>query len=379
VSTPRLAMTTTQPIFPVTPSDWRQLFELGAAHGVLDLVGPFIERAPAGVPDDVRRAFRTSSLEAGARYLLFANQLHRAMEVLACAGASALAVKGPVLARILDPAAPERRPCVDLDVLVRPNDVLDARDALREIGYQERHPFPRGHEERCLEVGNELVLDRPGHASIDLHWRLTLPFGALGGLEARLWERATRVDLEGTSVPTLCAEDHLLFLCVHGCGHGWSRLRWVADVAGFLQVHPELDTTALVRTANETSSLHLLLAGLDVARRLLDAPLNGALTRLLNADPLARAAARWYADRLFAPDQPWARRAWLTLLRQGLRNRIYEALGALLTPTDVEWTSVRLPPALFGLYRGVRVGRLLTLALRRSPSAERALGDDGQC
>lgn len=353
------------PAPPLSTRDWRGVVRLGAAHGVLGLVSAFVDRAPEGVPDDLLPVLRASSMEDGARYLLFARQLRTALAALEQAGLSGLALKGPVLASMIEPAAPERRPCVDLDLLVRPGDVLAARAALHRLGYEERHAFPRGHERRCLQVGKELVFDRPGHASIDLHWRLTRPFGALGNLEGPLWERAITVNLEGAEVSTLCAEDHLLFLCVHGCGHGWSRLRWVADIASLLASHPDLDTAVLIQTARQTGSLRLLLAGLGVARRVLHASMSEELTIMLQGDPFARAAAHWYAERLFAPDAPWARRTLVALLRQGGRNRLREAVGAFMTPTEDEWSTVQVPAAMFDLYRGIRVARILGFPFER--------------
>lgn len=346
--------------------DWDSVLELAAAHGVLGLVGALVERVPTSVPDDVRRQLRARSLDATARHLLFRNQLRRVLTALDHAGVPALAIKGPVLASILDPAAPERRSCVDLDLLVRPRDVLNARDSLRRLGYRERLPLPPGHEARCIAVGKELAFDQTEQPSVDLHWRLTSSFGPLGSLEAGLWDHAIRVRVDGIEVPTLCAEHHLLFLCVHGCGHGWSRLRWVVDIAAFLENHPQLDIPALVRTARATGSVHLLLAGIGLAQHLLGTPLADPLAQMLRRDPLARAASHWYSKRIFAQDRPWARRAWSALLRQGLRNRAREGLGSLLAPTDVEWSMLRLPPGLFGLYSCLRVGRIVCLALDRT-------------
>jgi hypothetical protein len=64
------------------------------------------------------------------------------------------------------------------------------------------------------------------------------------------FQRASRVDLGGSSVRTLAPEDLLLVLCVHTANHVWSRLSWLCDIAETMRSQP-IDYISAYRTAEE--------------------------------------------------------------------------------------------------------------------------------
>ncbi|MBX3466781.1 MAG: nucleotidyltransferase family protein [Planctomycetes bacterium] len=310
---------------------------MGREHGVLALVGAALGGTDA-LPARARAALKAESFQAAAEHLHRAAQLGTVLGALHAADIDALSFKGPALGERLHPAAGHLRPCADLDLLVRPEDVVRARRALMGLGYGERHRMPSGQEARCVALGKESVFERSGRINVDLHWRLTPPYGPLGDAPESLWRRAETAVVEGHTVRTLGPEDHFLFLCVHGCRHAWSRLRWIVDVALFVR-RGGLDWCRLERTAVETGCEHLLRAGLLLAHALLGAPLPAAALAACAADRLAGAAAGWYERSVFADDQPRRRRAWLVLLRSGNLARARELVGALLSPTEAEWST----------------------------------------
>lgn len=51
----------------------------------------------------------------------------------------------------------------------------------------------------------------------------------------RLWREREEVSVGGALIATLPRRHLPLYLCVHGAGHCWERLRWLIDLAAALQ------------------------------------------------------------------------------------------------------------------------------------------------
>ena len=64
----------------------------------------------------------------------------------------------------------------------------------------------------------------------------------------------------------------MLLLLLHGAKHGWSRLKWLVDVARFVPL-AEIDYECLLRSAESRGYRRALLIGMDLAARLLSSPL----------------------------------------------------------------------------------------------------------
>ena len=59
---------------------------------------------------------------------------------------------------------------------------------------------------------------------IELHWEVAPHLFASSVSAEQLWQNLVTIDLNGTQVKTLSADDLLFSLCVHGSRHLWERL-----------------------------------------------------------------------------------------------------------------------------------------------------------
>jgi hypothetical protein len=120
----------------------------------------------------------------------------------------------------------------DIDLLVADQDVAAADEVLTACGYQRCEPCAASAAadlRRWRRQRKDFAYHHPnkGHV-VELHWRLfdnpaLMPVGVLG-------EPETIAILPGFSVRALPARTDLVYLCVHGAEHAWSRLKWLADV-----------------------------------------------------------------------------------------------------------------------------------------------------
>ena len=210
--------------------DWDRLWRLGHVHEVLPLLVTSITAldGPARMPErwsaDAQR--RRSATLLQNRSLL--GELLATLDAMGAVGVEAIPVKGLVLTEMLYGNL-ALRPAGDIDVLVRPEDLPAARDALRGLGYaQEAVP---AYEERHHPF-HDPPYYREGpfrQTAIELHHGLAAP-RQFRMDAASLWERSVTTELFGRPIRVLGPEDTLLHLAIHRA-RAPLRLRWIVDIA----------------------------------------------------------------------------------------------------------------------------------------------------
>jgi hypothetical protein len=310
--------------------DWNRFLRVVARHGVVGLAHDGLRRAGIDVP-----AEPLCTLDAQARALARRN-LHMAREAVRVRGALAAAaipvvfLKGLPLA-MLAYGTIAFRDMIDIDILVAEDQVPAATELLRRMGYRQRYPaadigahniaaymrvrkhFDFVHYERRIVV--------------ELHWRLVdNPL-----LHDRIPEARSWIDVAmapAMTLPTLAPDDLAIYLVLHGAQHGWSRMKWIADVAALCAREPA-----------RAGRLMENAAGLGVSRPALQALL---LAACLFGAPMPDAAVA------VAADERMARRLATTALR--LMARGHGEIG----PDDTLFGSVAVSLPRFLLRPGWR-------------------------
>jgi Uncharacterised nucleotidyltransferase len=268
--------------------DWDRLWRLGHLHEVLPLLVTSITAlgGPARMPErwsaDAQR--RRSATLLQNRSLL--GELMTALDAMAAAGVEAIPVKGLVLTGMLYGNL-ALRPAGDIDVLVRPEDLPAARDALRGLGYaQEAVP---AYEERHHPF-HDAPYYRPGpfrDTALELHHGLAAP-RQFRMDAASLWERSVMTELFGRTLRVLGPEDTLLHLAVHRA-RAPLRLRWIVDIAELMRRSiADLDVGFLLAQARAIGARTTLAMTLELSDRLLDAPVPQPLAEGLAIGPTKR-------------------------------------------------------------------------------------------
>ena len=310
------------------------------------------------------------------RALYFGDQLLRLTKALGDRGAPSIALKGPALAETLysDPAL---RPFSDLDLFVRKADVSAAIATLNALGFSLAPHLSRLPTPLLTTLTCEATLAGPGETLVDLHWEVApddYPFRVAPDI---LWRGACMTPLAGGgAVRALTPEVLLLYLCVHGAKHRWSRLIWLADVARL--AHRGLDWALAVRIATEAGCERPLLLGLLLAHDLLAPPIPESLIVRASADRTLAAPARSARQHIlaFPPREPGA--LALTRFNARLADGVFDKLrcyaGLLRAPTEAELALVALPERLFPLYYPIRFGRVATKLTLRILDRSRDVG-----
>jgi hypothetical protein len=342
------------------PIDWNFLLQTAAENSVLPLLALHLPRfADEAFSSEQFAKLKGAARAAGIRALQLSAELIRVVEALRAKSVLAMPYKGPVLAAQAygDLALREFE---DLDIIVPQRDMERANEVLVGLGY--RAKFPWIFDAPALVPGEYNYYDPSRRVMVELHTERTLRhFPVVPDLD-EMSKSATPVALGGHEVPTFCAEDTLVLLCIHGSKDFWERILWVADVSEFVQRETRLDWDRVLRRAEQLKAQRMVFLGLALAVRLLDAPLPGEIRTLVEHDSIATALAVQIAEQLVAKDA----RVWGA--GQSFQYRRQMVLGAFdswryglrlaMVPAEEDWMMVRLPRALAPFYVVLRPLRL---------------------
>ena len=343
--------------------DWEYLFLLARRHAVVPLLYLQLERHASDlVPHEHLQQLKKHYLENAARNTVLTAELCRLIALLAERGIEAIPYKGPVLALFAYGNLALRR-FVDLDVIVRKTDVLQAREILSAEGYTPTRSLSLRRQELLLRTQHNMQFSRDNHRLlIELHWEVAPHLFASTVDAETLWRNLTTLNINGVEVKTLSPDDLLFSLCVHGSRHLWERLSWICDIAELIS-RRSFNWTTLLQRAADADNERMFLLGLFLAEKLLDAPLPAEVKQRCDADERLKLLADRVIEHLFngTTHIPATSREIFRYnigVRKTLSARARYVVH-MLRPTDSDLGARAIPRSLSFAYYLIRPFRLL--------------------
>ncbi len=366
----------TRPVPEVGAIDQDLLARVARRHQVSALVAARLTEAGQPVPEQLR-----SQAEAAQRRAL--RQLALSLDLVAVlerAGIRPVLLKGVALSQRAF-GSPLLRGAVDIDLLVRPLDVVAAWQALARAGLRQINPPVPLEGARlalfCRAAKDSLHRHAGGGPVLELHWRLADEMAE--PLMPAETELTTIMLVPGQNVRMLDDPTLFLYLCTHGAAHGWARLKWLADVAALLYRSPDSGRALWLNAAGHGGAIAagsaIILAqelfglapppGFRAPRGVRLAVLLWLARRIMRAGEGAR-------ELEATPWRGWAEMLAKMLVAAGWRERMAVLRRILLSGEDI--ASVNLPKGLIWLYPVLRV----PLLVRRRSARWRRLRGTGR-
>ena len=233
------------------PLDWREVFEMAAAHRLEPFLAWRLERGDCSAPSTVAASWREARRRGALLGLAHQAALRLALDRLGASHVPVVALKGVALAWRYYPE-PSLRPMRDLDVLVPAERALEAAELLADAGFARESADPRVLAD-ALAASHELPSQRHPRlgVTIELHHRLTDPPHRRGYFMPQLsapdvLARAVAVDCGGLGVPCPSPQDLAAHLIVHAAyGHRFDCGPLVLADLHFLSADPTIDWARL--------------------------------------------------------------------------------------------------------------------------------------
>ena len=361
------------------PVDWERFVGIVDRHRIWGLARQGLTQAGVAPPGEIDNALTAKTWAVSRRNLVLAAETARLCRLFREAAIPAAFVKGVTLSVLAygDIAIKHSR---DIDILVLPARVMEAREVLERAGYALKHPLPALTEtqlELLLRHGKEWeFLREASEITTELHWTLTHNSLLMRDVDVSCPLAGVRVG--DAEIPTFRIEELFVYLCVHGARHSWSRMKWLADVAALLATIPSTDIEGLYRAAQRRGSGGCAAQALLLCERMLGAELPAALRaelrRTVTALLLEAIALDAMLGRVVQADVELSARAFgnlrdlLSLFLLGGGSYVYvwrgvtrlfffpEDIAAFALPRRLTWVYVILRLPLWALRRLKHLG-----------------------
>lgn len=349
--------------------DWRMVLRLAMHHGVLDLVYHRTRgRTDLGMPESLVNSLHANNKLSAQKNLFLASQLIKIRALFDDNGIDSISLKGPLLGSYLYENI-SLRPFGDLDIVVPRDKIFDAKRLLIAEGFRPDTIMTADEERDYVDRQYALVLiKRIGDYQIvaELHWALTHRFFSFRFTPDEMWTRTRPLSLTNVSVKTLRNPLLMLFLCVHGAKHDWSRLIWLCDIDRLVRRFEDEEWQHLFELADRTRSRRMVTVALGLSRELLGTSLPDSAVEYVHRDSKTEYWVRQLSDYsrqgIPAKIPTLFSMRFQTGVREDIRDRVgsyLQQLKLLIRPAQRDRDLVDLPRVFYPLYYLVRPIRIL--------------------
>lgn len=285
-------------------NDWPLFLRTLRRHRIEALAQSALAAAQAPLPEDVASSLRQRAQAVAQRNLAMAAETARLQGLLNAEGIPSLVLKGVAMAQLAY-GSMALKYSQDIDLAVAPEFVDAAIGCLERDGYSLLRParhLDARQRDLVVAYGREVALHHPDRpAQVELRWQLVNSPSLLAGVSATSPHQA--VVLGGTlAVWTLRDDDLFAYLCVHGGGHGWSRLQWLADLNAFIAMQGEARLVPLYRHAQTIGAGPCVLTALALCQRLFGRELPADLAHDIQTSIRTRLAVAMAVGLMTGPD-----------------------------------------------------------------------------
>lgn len=310
--------------------DWAYLIQTANFHKVIPLLYKNLNNiCPELVPQDILAQLKQLFHANATRNLFVTNELLKLLDLFESHKIQAIPIKGAVLAACAYGNFGLRQ-FSDLDILVREQDAIKARDLLIAQEYESTYNFTREQEVARLKspyCKDNNYFHKHTRVNLDFHWQLLQRYLSFPLKHEELWQRHGTVSIAGKTVRNLSPEDNLLFLCVHGSRDRWNKLRLISDVTHLIENSPEMSLVWLIEKARKLGCKRRLLLGLILAKNLLEAELPQMIIQNIEKEPELNLIAKKLTQKIFEQNDSPATSQQRYLFDLSVRERILDKVN----------------------------------------------------
>lgn len=274
--------------------DWPRFVRMVRLHRIQGLVWNSLAECRVALPLTQADSLSSDATAISATNLRTAVECARLLDAFERAAMSLLFIKGLTLGALAYPR-PLLKMGWDIDLLIAPDQVLDAAELLRSQGYAPIIPKGDTELESWHRARKESVwLKQEGGFHVELHTRLADNPRLIPAIDIFSPEQEVVV-ANGVRLPTLRTEELFAYLCVHGASSNWFRLKWIIDLAALLHGLSPQDIAALYGRSQELGAARAAAQALLLAHRLYGTLKGSPLAEDLSRDR----TSRWLAQTAF--------------------------------------------------------------------------------
>lgn len=272
---------------------WDRIVALSRRHRIQGLIWQGLEPVRNEIPGDFYDCLREDAEKVVRSNLQIAAESVRLLCLFQAEKLDMLFLKGLALGALAY-GNPYLKMGWDIDLLVAPNQLDRGCQLLRTAGYYPA--IPEAANDRQLASWHHSRKESVwrtanGAFYVDLHTRLADNPSMLRNVGVDSSRQYAELG-DGIRLPTLGTEELFAYLAVHGASSAWFRLKWAADLAGFLSTKSSSQIEWLYGRSQQLGAGRAAAQALALIDDLFAAGLDHRFRSKLAADPVNRWLAR---------------------------------------------------------------------------------------
>ncbi len=345
--------------YQLTITNYQSLITAATQHGILPLVYKTLKSLNAEILTELKTLYMSISQ----RNMLMSAELIRIMKLLKKNNIEALVFKGPVLSQMAYGDITLRQ-YVDLDVLVRKEDIHRVDSLLKELGYKRVIKLTENQEKLWLILKHDMSFYHPQNGIyFEMHWSLLDEDYPIQMNQQVLWEDPQTVNINGNEIQTFPMEELLLYLCIHGSTHLWERIEWIKDIDLLIRTQT-IDWEKLVHKAEHSNVETILYLGIYLTNTLFSTEVPSNIKERISHNKKLTVLSdyifkSWSGDHANGIKGTLQRTHTMLRLFPDTKARLAYLHKILIKPTLNEYDYVDLPKRMYWAYYFIRPYLLL--------------------
>lgn len=358
-------------VYPQQEINWDYLLRMAKEQGVLPLIywsinSHYAKYLPVNILAHLARDFKINA----AHNLLLLGELLKVLSILRDNSIEVISFKGPILALSIYGELTLRQ-FRDLDILVRPDDFLKARDLLLLEGYTNLPSTSAKEWEAILKYdksqNHSLFYKKDSEINIELHWAVYMKIYPSRLETDDLFGRGESLEFFGNVILSMSPEDMLIFSCNHAAKHNYSRISWICDIAMILK-SGSINWSYVIKFVRNAGIERSFNLSLFLAYDLLQAPVPDFVLEELLQNRVIRSLALETRANMFQNIDFSFLQVSIFRLRTLTNpidrfNYILYFIGSIILPNELDRRYMKLPESVSFAYFLVRPIRTVHLYL----------------
>lgn len=268
--------------------DWSLLTELALRHRVYPIVYRQLvgrSEVPAATLTKLKKLDDANKIKT----LRLVRENVRLVQLLEDRNVECLIAKGVPLAHTVYKDI-TLRPCKDIDLFVRVEDLSIICEILESSGYQRKFPSfeltPWRLKYYAKHFREYVFINKSTGVCVEPHWKIDYL-----NYQMSVFENKKIIDLFNQKISILSPEDNFVYLSLHAAIHCFWRLRWLNDIALILKSPQQTDWQKVQKLAADMQATPVVHQAIILASQLFNAPIPAEFIAAIDNDKKAHQLA----------------------------------------------------------------------------------------
>lgn len=260
--------------------NWDVFIDISYSSGIFPLVYNVLKKKNEILSKTILQKFKSLNMDIVQQNMIMTTELFKITNLFKDNSIEVIAFKGPTLSELVYSNVISRQ-YVDIDLLVRDEYFEKAVKILKDLKYKEKLDYSFGKEKIKEVLSDHTFFNEKKGTTLEIHNKLfSLDFPIKLDIND-FFINNQNIPIGNNLINTFSNEYLLVYLCLHGSKHLFSRLSWILDIDKIIGKY-DLDWELIDRIVNKYNAKTMFYSSLFLSKKLFDTNIPKNITKEYN-------------------------------------------------------------------------------------------------